>query len=271
MQLAKKMHRLKSILRKMPACIVAYSGGLDSSFLLKNCVDVLGKDNVLAVSAKAAIHPDDQLKQAKKIAEGLGVRHLVIKTNQLKNRFFLANSKNRCYYCKLELFKRLKRIARLKKIKYVLDASHISDMLDFRPGNQAIERLKIYSPLKEAGLNKKEIRILSKNMHLSDWKQPSFSCLAASIPYGEKITREKLKRIEKARKILRNLGFRQVRLRSHQDIARIEVEKKDIFTCLRRLNAKIIRRLKNLGYTYIALDLEGYRSGSLNEVLKIHG
>jgi len=246
--------------------VVAFSGGQDSALLLKICSLVLPKANILAVTAVSATYPKDELRKAKIMAKNIGVKLRVIKTVELDNNKFTANSIQRCYFCKKELFSKLIAIARQNKFNFVLDASNISDKNDYRPGDIAKKELKIKSPLLEAGFSKKDIRKLSKSLGLSSWNKPSLACLASRIPYGTKITVELLRRIDQAEAYLISLGFRQVRLRHHNGLCRIEVERKYINRLLCNRQA-IVDKLKNLGYNYITLDLEGYRTGSLNEVI----
>jgi pyridinium-3,5-biscarboxylic acid mononucleotide sulfurtransferase len=246
--------------------VVAFSGGQDSAFLLKACSLVLSKANILAVTAVSATYPKDELLKAKILAKDIGVKLRVIKTAELDNKKFTANSIQRCYFCKKELFSKLITIARQNKLNFVLDASNISDKLDYRPGNIAKRELKIKSPLLEAGFNKEDIRKLSKALGLSSWNKPSLACLASRIPYGTKITSGLLRRIDQAEAYLIGLGFKQVRLRHYNGLCRIEVEKRYINRLLYNRKA-IVDKLKDLGYNYITLDLEGYRTGSLNEVI----
>ena len=250
----------------MGSCLVAFSGGVDSTFLLKACKDALG-DNLLAVTATSATYPQEELKFAKKIADKLGAKHKIIETGELKDNRFVKNPVNRCYFCKKELFIRLNKIAKENKLDFVIDATNYSDKFDFRPGNKAKEELGIRSPLKEARLTKEDIRALSKKMGLSTWDKPSLACLASRIPYGVKITSDILSRINRAETYLRKIGLKQVRLRHYNGLCRIEVLKSDINKAINKRD-KIIDRLKKLGYNYVTVDLEGYRTGSMNEVIK---
>ncbi len=260
---------LKQILQRMGNALVAYSGGADSTFLLKAAVDALGRDNVLAVTADSPTYQPSELKNAKKMARKLGARHIVIYTNELDNPNFSANPVDRCYYCKSELFSRLKELAKKEGISFVVDASNIDDRLDYRPGAKAKEELGIRSPLQEAGFSKLDIRRFSKKLGLSTWNKPAMACLASRLPYGEKISEDKLMRIEMAEDFLRRLGFRQVRVRRHGDVARVEVPPGRIKLLNEgRIRGKIINKFKTLGFMYITLDLQGYRTGSLNEVLQ---
>ncbi|MDD5505199.1 MAG: ATP-dependent sacrificial sulfur transferase LarE [Candidatus Omnitrophica bacterium] len=267
MTLKRKLSCLKRKISGYKSCVVAFSGGQDSGFLLKVCSLVLPKTNILAVLAVSATYPKDELRKAKILAKDIGVSLRVIKTAELNDKKFTVNSTFRCYFCKKELFSKLIAIARRNKFNFVLDASNASDKSDYRPGNIAKKEFKVQSPLLEAGFSKKDIRNLSKLLGLSSWDKPSLACLASRIPYGTKITAGLLRRIDQAEAYLISLGFNQVRLRHYDGLCRIEVEKKDINRLLRNRQA-IVEKLKNLGYNYITADLEGYRTGSLNEVIK---
>jgi len=261
-----KLKKLKEILKQMHSVLVAYSAGVDSTFLLKVARDVL-VNKVLAVTALSPTYPKEELIFSKKMAKALGVRHRIIKTNELNDKRFTSNSINRCYFCKDELFRRLKKIAKENKINFVADASNLSDKHDFRPGNKAKEKLKIRSPLVEAGFTKQDIRKMSKKLGLITWNKASLACLASRIPYGTRISRGLLERINKAEVYLRKMGFKQVRLRHYNGLCRIEVLKDEIPVLINKRNL-VVEKLKSLGYDYVALDLEGYRTGSMNEVIK---
>jgi len=262
-----KLAHLKRIISAYKSVVVAFSGGQDSAFLLKICAMVLPADKILAVTAVSTTYPESELAKAKIIAQDIGVKIKIIKTAELNNKKFSDNSVKRCYYCKQELFSRLNLIAQQEKLDFVLDASNVSDNLDYRPGNIAKRELKVKSPLINAGFSKDEICKLSKKLGLSTWNKPSLACLASRIPYGVKITADLLKRINRAETYLNSLGFKHVRLRHHQALCRIEVDKNDLCRLLNK-REQIIKELKSLGYQYITLDLEGYRTGSLNEVIK---
>ena len=260
-----KFKKLKDILKNMDSVLVAYSGGLDSTFLLKVASDVL-QNKVLAVTATSPTYPKEELIFAKKMTKSIGARHKIIRTSELKDKNFISNPPDRCYFCKKELFSRLKKLARRYKLKFVIDASNASDRKDFRPGNRAKDELNIRSPLQEAGLNKEDIRGLSRSLGLATWNKPSLACLASRIPYGRRISQRILGRINQAEVFLKNMGFRQIRLRDYDGLCRIEVFKKDISRIFDKRDL-IIRRLKRLGYNFITVDLQGYRTGSMNEAL----
>lgn len=263
MNLDYKLARLKRIIKKYPSCVVAFSGGVDSTFLLKVASLVLPKDKILAVTATSATYPKEELIFAKTMARKIGVRHKIIRTAEVKDKRFSSNPINRCYICKKELFNKLKIIAGNFKFGYVMDASNVSDKNDFRPGSIALNELRICSPLKDAGLTKDDIRLLSKRIGLATWDKPSLACLASRIPYGIKITPSLLKRIDDAESYLRKLGFKQVRLRHYRNLCRIEVAQNEINRLL-GCRREIVRRFKRLGYNYVTVDLEGYRTGSIN-------
>lgn len=267
MILQDKFARAKRKICGYKSCLVAFSGGQDSALLLKICALVLKPDKLLAVTAVSATYPKAELKKAKILATEIGVRLKIIRTAELGNKKFSANPVKRCYFCKKELFTKLLKIAKLNKINFVLDASNLSDKSDYRPGSIAKEELKIKSPLADCGFSKEDIRNLSKKLGLSSWNKPSLACLASRIPYGTRITADLLSRIDQAEAYLTGLGFKQVRLRHYNGLCRIEVDKKDMSRLLEK-RKQVVKRLRDLGYNYIALDLEGYRTGSLNEVIK---
>jgi len=263
MNLEQRLSKLKKIILKMDSLLVAFSGGLDSTFLLKIVSEVLPRHKILAVTANSATYPKEEMLFAKNIAKRIGARHKIIKTYELQDRRFTSNPINRCYFCKKELFTRLKDIASGFKLNFVVDASNVSDRQDFRPGNKAKLEFKIRSPLQEAGFTKEDIRKLSKKFGLSTWDKPSLACLASRIPYGIKINRQLLEQINKAETYLRNMGFQQVRLRHYNSLCRIEVFKEDVPRLMRKRNL-VIESLKRFGYHYVTVDLEGYRTGSMN-------
>lgn len=248
---------------------VAFSGGVDSAFLLKVAHDVLGSQ-VMAVTACSPALPGRELREAEAFARELGVGHIVIQTNELALSDYVNNPVDRCYFCKREIFIQISAVAAQHGLRYVADGSNVDDRGDYRPGMRALRELGIVCPLGEAGLGKQEIRMLSREMGLPTWDKPALACLSSRIPYGQKITPEKIASIDKAETFLLGLGFRQVRVRHHGDIARIEVseeERSRFFDST--LMDKIVDMLKQYGFSYVTLDLQGYRTGSLNEVIKM--
>lgn len=259
-----KLSKLKTILKKLRRVVVAYSGGLDSTFLLKVAVDTLGRDNVLAVTARSETYPHSEYIESKRIAGLIGARQLTISTRELDMEKFRSNPVNRCYYCKRELFGKLDDIRRARGFCFVLDGTNFDDLKDVRHGRRAARELKVKSPLLEARITKDEIRRFSKRLELPTWDKPSFACLASRIPFNHSIDEKTLRNIERAEAFVRRLGISQVRVRAHKNIARIEVSPGD-FTKVTRHSASIARHLKRLGFTYITLDLLGYRTGSMHE------
>ena len=268
---AKKYGNLEKILKGMGKVLIAYSGGVDSTFLLKAASEALGRENVLAVTATSSTYPKRELDEAKRLAEKMGVKHEIIVSEETDIREFVKNPVNRCYYCKRELFSKLREIADRNGIRYVLDASNCDDAKDeFRHGRKAARELGVRSPLKEAEMTKEEIREVSKMMNLETWNKPSFACLASRFPYGQKITRNKLGAVDKAENALRKMGFGQLRVRHHGKIARIEIGKKDFGKAVENAEG-ISKELKKAGFDYVTMDLQGYRSGSMNEPVKKAG
>jgi uncharacterized protein len=265
---ARKFERLKKKLGKMKRVLVAFSGGADSTLLLKTAADMLD-DGVLAVIAASETYPRREIQEAKRLAEKLGVRRRVIHTRELENPDFSRNNPDRCYHCKKELFSRLKSMAAAEFIPFILDGQNKDDQSDFRPGSKAARELGVRSPLQEVGLTKQEIRKISHQLALPTWEKPSLACLASRFPYRQSIDRKGLAQVGLAEEFLVGLGLRQVRVRHHGRTARIEVEPQAIGRVAQaRVRARIVRRLKELGYLYVTLDLSGYRTGSLNEELR---
>jgi len=260
-----KLEKLKSIIEKTGGAVVAFSGGVDSTFLLKVAHDVLG-DKVLAVTANSETYPKRELEEAKTFAAALGIEHIVIETLELEIAGFADNPPDRCFYCKHELFSKLTDIAKKHGFQYVFDGSNYDDRNDHRPGMRAAKELGVVSPLKQAEMTKEDIREISKEYGLSTWDKPSFACLSSRFPYGTKITPEKLNVIGAAEDFIRDLGFRELRVRHHDTIARIEVGKNDLEKII-PYASQIVEKLKSLGFLYVTLDLAGYNTGSMNYTL----
>lgn len=263
-----KYRLLQDILGEMGNVLVAYSGGVDSAFLMKVAHDVLG-DNAIAALASSETYPSSEIQAAVELADQMGFRLIQIHTEELDNDAFARNAPDRCYHCKKELFGKMLRIAEEHGIQWVLHGANADDLGDYRPGQIAAKELGTRAPLQELGFAKAEIRELSNRLGLPTWDKPSFACLSSRFPYGTSITPAALVMIDKAEAFLRDLGFRQLRVRHHGNIARIEIEPADMPRFLEReLKGKIVFTLKELGYLYVTLDLEGYRTGSMNEALK---
>ena len=259
-----KLKKLNSILKDLKSVVIAYSGGLDSTFLLKTALDALGKKNVLAVTARSETYPASEYREAVNIAKSIGAKQLTIDTEELKIKNFRSNPVNRCYYCKKELFEKLDDIKNKNKMAHVLDGTNYDDLKDVRYGRKAAAELDVKSPLLEAKLTKADIRKFSKRLKLPTWDKPAFACLASRIPFNSVITGTDLKRIDKAETYLRQLGFKQFRVRAHESIARIEVLVSELTKAI-KLRDSITAKLKQLGFTYVTLDLRGYRTGSMHE------
>jgi uncharacterized protein len=267
-ELKTKVERLKEIFQSMGKVLVAFSGGVDSTFLLKVAQETLGDKNVLAVTALSPLYPERELLKVNQLIQTLGARHRLIRSNELEIPGFSKNPSNRCYYCKNKLFRELLDIAKEEAIPFIVEGSTLDDDQDHRPGRVAIQELGIRSPLKEAWFTKLEVREASKELGLSTWDKPSFACLASRFPYGEEITEEALRMVDTAEDFLFGLGFKQVRVRHYGSLARIEILKEEMERLMNGfLREKVVNRLREIGYTYVTLDLQGFRSGSMNEVL----
>jgi uncharacterized protein len=263
-----KLSRLKAELEKLGSAVVAFSGGVDSSFLLKVAFDTLGKDKILGVTARSSTYPQRELDDAVNVARLIGARHEIIDSEELDIEGFSRNPVNRCYYCKGELFGKLAEIAAKKGYSAVLDGANADDASDYRPGSIAAGEHGVRSLLKELGVTKNEIRALSRQLGLPTWDKPAFACLASRFPYGDEITREKLGMVEQAEYFLRDIGFAQIRVRNHNGVARIEIAPQEMARAIEPETAKTIHdKLRRIGFTHIALDLLGYRTGSMNETL----
>jgi uncharacterized protein len=267
--LGAKYDRLQALLREMGEVVVGYSGGVDSTLVMKVAHDVLGS-RAIAVVGDSEAFPQGEVDAALKVAEEMGVEVVRVRTHELNIEHFRVNNPDRCYHCKTELFSVLRQVAEKRGIRWIADGSHADDAGDHRPGMKAGEERGVRSPLREAGIGKAEIRELAHFLGLSNWDKPSFACLSSRFPYGTTITAELLARVDGCEKYLRELGFRQFRVRHHDTVCRIEVEPQDIPRVLEFREA-INARFKELGYTYVTLDLEGYRSGKMNDPLKNNG
>jgi pyridinium-3,5-biscarboxylic acid mononucleotide sulfurtransferase len=268
MAMEKKWKRLTALLRDMQSAVLAYSGGVDSSLVLRAAAEVMGP-NLIAVTAESDTYPPGELAGAVEFARSLGVTHRTVRTAELLSEEFIQNSPDRCYFCKHELFGRLRKIADTEGIPFVLDGSNIDDLRDHRPGRRAAEEFSVRSPLVEAGLTKADVRALARGLHLPVWDKPSLACLSSRIPYGTRITPDLLRTIQAAEDCLHALGFRQVRVRHQGDTARIEIDRIDFSRLIHEDAARtIVDECKRLGYIYVCLDLEGYRTGSMNEGMK---
>lgn len=265
----KKYQSLQIYLKSLGSVAVAFSGGVDSTFLLQTAADVLG-DNVIAVTASSCSFPKRELEEAKKFCAEKGIRHIIVRSEELDIEGFRQNPKNRCYLCKHELFEKILKIAQENSIASVAEGSNMDDNGDYRPGLAAVKELGITSPLRHAQLFKSEIRLLSREMGLPTWNKQSFACLSSRFVYGETINEERLGMVDQAEQVLLDMGFHQVRVRIHgQDksvIARIEILPEEFSFLMQEENRiRIYSRLREVGFTYITLDLGGYRTGSMNE------
>ncbi|HEY3376506.1 MAG TPA: ATP-dependent sacrificial sulfur transferase LarE [Armatimonadota bacterium] len=263
--------QLQQLLGTLSRVVIAYSGGVDSVFLLKVAIDALGPDRVLAVIGDSPSYPSREYRDAIHLAEEMGAVYRVIHTEEMQDQRYASNPSNRCYYCKHELFTRIIHIAESEGYPVVCDGNNADDTGDWRPGQQAARELGVRSPLIEVGMTKPEIRHLSQELGLPTWNKPASACLASRIPYGTPVTPESLGAIEQAEYFLRDLGFQQVRVRHHGELARIEVSPDDIIRVVEPvIRERITQHLRTIGYQYVTVDLLGYRTGSFNEMLTTH-
>lgn len=263
-ELNRKTELLRTILSKMNGCVIGFSGGVDSTLLFAVASEVLGQ-KALAVTATSKTYPERELKEAYAIAKRIGGRHLVIVSEELDIPEFRNNPTNRCYYCKKELFTKLRLIAIEEKLEFVLDGTNFDDISDHRPGRIAAHELNVRSPLEEAGFSKQDIRDLSKFMNLPTWDKPAFACLSSRFPYGTNITEERVIQVAKAEEALRKLGFRTLRVRYHGTVARLELGEDEFERAIKKERNEIVDLVKSAGFTYVAIDLQGYRTGAMNE------
>lgn len=265
--LLEKYNDLKEYIRSLGSAAVAFSGGVDSTFLMKVAHDTLG-DRAVAVTARSCSFPERELREAEAFCKNEGIRHFVVESEELDIEGFRHNPRNRCYLCKKELFGKIRELADAQNIRYILEGSNLDDNGDYRPGLQAVAESGAKSPLRHACLTKQDIRELSRELGLPTWEKPSFACLASRFVYGEEITPGKLSMVDRAEQLLLDLGFSQVRVRIHGDLARIEVLPEELPGLLEEKNrSRIVTSLESYGFSYVTMDLKGYRTGSMNETL----
>lgn len=264
------LDKLKNFIRRYDKVAIAFSGGVDSSFLLKAASDALGSENVTAITLKAAVNPESELAEASKLAEQANVKHIVISADVFSIPGFRENPPERCYICKKAIFERIINEAGIHGINVIFDGTNADDVNDYRPGMKALKELSVISPLRECGLGKSEIRKYSREYGIKTWDKPSMACLASRVPYNEPITEEKLKLVGEAEDFLQTMGFRQFRVRCHESIARLEIAPEEMAKVLDMSIIKAINdKLKSIGFRYVTLDMQGYRTGSLNETLDL--
>ncbi|MBA2450492.1 MAG: ATP-dependent sacrificial sulfur transferase LarE [Chloroflexi bacterium] len=262
-----KLDDLRAIVRGLDSVVVAFSAGADSTLVAKVAADELGQ-RALAVTSASASLAERELREALEYAEQLGIPHRVVYTDELANPAYLANPTNRCYHCKTELYTHLEELAASEGYRHVANGLNLDDLGDYRPGLQAAKEHGVRAPLQEAGLTKADVRALSKLLDVPTWDKPAMACLSSRVPYGEAITPEKLGQIDQAEQFLRDLGYRQLRVRHHGQVARIELPAEEMLGFLSAHAEAATAYLKSLGFLYVTLDLQGFRSGSMNEALK---
>ena len=263
-----KLADLRAIVRGLESVVVAFSAGADSTLVAKVAADELGK-RALAVTSASESLAERELREALEYAESLGIPHRVIYTDELSNPDYLANPTNRCYHCKTTLYSHLSALAREEGYRHVANGLNVDDLGDYRPGLQAANEHGVRAPLQEAGLTKADVRAISKLLDVPTWDKPAMACLSSRVPYGEEITREKLSQIDRAEQFLRDLGYRQLRVRHHGQVARIELPSEAILPFVQQHAEAVSTHLKTLGFLYVTLDLQGFRSGSMNEALAV--
>jgi uncharacterized protein len=270
-ELQKKYNDLQNIIRSMERVVIGFSGGVDSTLLLKVSVDTLGKENAIAVIGRSDTYPEREYNEALDLASGIGATVEEVETKETDVLKFKENPPDRCYFCKTELFTELRTVAEQRNIEWILDGTHADDAGDFRPGMRAVQERGVRSPLLESGMGKYEIRQISRFLGLSTADKPSFACLSSRFPYGMEIDKERLKAIDSAENFMYDIGFRTVRVRHHDKrTARIEIGKTDFAKILDDdIRASVIQKMRDAGFTYVTLDLEGFRSGSMNAVLSL--
>jgi uncharacterized protein len=266
MTLTQKRNSLETHLKDLQSVVVAFSGGVDSALVLAMSLSALGRENTLAVTAQSESLAERELEAAKKLAESIGAEHLILRTHEMNSPDYRTNPTNRCYHCKSELYSKLSVIAKERNIAHIVNGINQDDLGDHRPGIVAAKEFGVVSPLAQSGFNKKDIRELSRQIGLANWEKPAQPCLSSRIPYGEPVSPEKLAMIEQAENLLLSLGFTELRVRHHGDIARIELNKNELPRALTEsVSTTIQKRFKQIGFKYVTLDLEGFRSGRLNE------
>jgi uncharacterized protein len=266
--LAEKREHLKRVLKEMEGCVIGFSGGVDSTLLFAVAREVLG-DRAIAVTITSEIHPEWELAEAREVARLIGGRHRVLQAKALEIPGLAENPENRCYVCKKVIAGELWKIAREEGVSYVVDGGNVDDRGDYRPGQQAAREAGIRSPLDEAGFSKNEIRELSQIMGLPTWNKPSYACLISRFPYGVYLTPEKMQKVARAEDFLREMGLRTIRVRYHGEVARLELGAEEYERVAHELREEVVKKVKEAGFAYVALDLQGYRTGAMNEVLAI--